>query len=348
MFYAMLREARFQAFAKRNPYTERRRGNSMNHLGMKWYTVIKFLLPIGAVINLLYPSMSVADIASQNGLTFSDMVNYAPLYFSIYIGGGIVLSIIEIFLSYNLWMQAPLAASLIRLLVAFNLFSNAILFIYEHSVFGLYNYPLISNTIAICLIWIPTYYYVKKRVLPAWVTESADSQRQAPLYSNKTTDTMQAKAEDQILKQTKKNTSGSLSLREIIPVKLMYVTDQSERDRIVAEMCRGHTDPYTGSLITCEMDWNKYLHAYKTEEYNVMKQRGYAVEPPPPLNDYSMPKQTSEQKPEADNPSSLESPIVEESSTDSSTESKPKYCRICGKPLREDSAFCEYCGTSTK
>ena len=94
------------------------------------------------------------------------MVNYAPLYFSIYIGGGIVLSIIEIFLSYNLWMQAPLAASLIRLLVAFNLFSNAILFIYEHSVFGLYNYPLISNTIAICLIWIPTYYYVKKRVLP--------------------------------------------------------------------------------------------------------------------------------------------------------------------------------------
>lgn len=128
----------------------------------------------------------------------------------------------------------------------------------------------------------------------------------------------QEQIQSQFIANAERNNGRPLTLREIIPIKLMHETNQFKRDQIVAEWCKGQTDPYTGNPITCEEDWNNYLNAYRTEERSIQHVT------------QSQPVENSE----ADKPSE--------------DKSNARFCRKCGYPLRDDSEFCEHCGMSVK
>lgn len=133
----------------------------------------------------------------------------------------------------------------------------------------------------------------------------------------------QEQIQSQFIETSKRNSGTPLTLREVIPVKLMYETDQNKRDQIVAEWCKGQIDPYTGNPIICEKDWNDYVNAYRADEQQCQKVRIQQAARSPSVESTEPEKQSEMQK-------------------------TPKFCRKCGNQLRRDSEFCEYCGTPVK
>lgn len=108
---------------------------------------------------------------------------------------------------------------------------------------------------------------------------------------------------------------------EVIPRKLQGVTDQKARDNIIAMTLCGQINPYNGHAMTSEAEWNSYVQSFSDER----AQKKQSTVPP---------DETPSENPVSE---------VEDSSTP-----RPKFCRKCGKPLRPDSAFCEWCGENTK
>ena len=106
---------------------------------------------------------------------------------------------------------------------------------------------------------------------------------------------------------------------EIIPRKLQGVTDQKARDNIIAMTLCGQINPYNGHAMTSEAEWSCYVQSY--------------------LDEKTQPKPSS--APTHETPAAAAETEIEEVQ-------HPKFCRKCGKPLRTDSVFCEWCGEDTK
>lgn len=288
-FYALLQEARFQTIPIE--FIPKKRGEEkVKKQGMIWYAILKYTLPIGVVINLYMPSNVVYESAQEVGVSFHAYFSTAPWYFSVYIVGGIVYAIISAALVYQLWKKGHLAAPLTKLLISYYTLYLALMLLTSYPIIDYIDPYIIGSAFRFYIIWIPSYYYIKKRTASEL---SHFSQQRPPETQNQ-----------------------PASIFELIPMKLHNVTDQRKRDQIVSDLLRGNKNPYTDEYITCEADWNKYVNMYNAD------------------------KERSTQK------ENNHDEVLENSSYGNDEPSK--FCRKCGKPLRNDSVFCEHCGTSVK
>lgn len=148
---------------------------------------------------------------------------------------------------------------------------------------------MLSSAFCFYAVWIPSYYYIKKRTN----TESAYQ----PAAGN----------------------NEPQSIFELVSSKLNGVSNQQTRDHIISELLCGNKNPYTDEQITCEADWKKYVSTYNQDKTaHMVKKKTVSEQSKPNFSSNDIQKGT------------------------------PTFCRNCGKPLRNDSEFCEYCGKSVK
>ena len=112
-----------------------------------------------------------------------------------------------------------------------------------------------------------------------------------------------------------------------IPIRLLGVVDQKQRDRIIAEYISETINPYTGHSIDNQSEWTIYQNGLRTEH----------------------PQTPAETAPETESTTELISKIElcsKHSDNPQAVEphATPCFCRFCGASLRSDGQFCEHCG----
>lgn len=146
--------------------------------------------------------------------------------------------------------------------------------------------------IGVCILFIPTYFYLKKRFYsPGSVSEVMIEPEKA------------------------------------IPIRLLGVIDQKQRDRIIAEYMSETINPYTGHSIDNQSEWTIYQNGLRTKH----------------------PQTPAETAPETESTTELISKIElcsKHSDNPQAVEphATPCFCRFCGASLRSDGQFCEHCG----
>lgn len=348
----------------------------MQKQGMIWYTVLKFLLPIGVVYNLLMPCASISSYAASMGVTFGEYCSFCTPYFACYIMGGFVMAGVGALLVYRLWTYDENAASSVKTLIVVSTCYNLLMFLFSYlfveplykqyagTLSGLYIESLYSQIVGALLglyiVWIPTYFYVKKRtafgaphVIPAASRPRPPKTLPPPVR---------------------------FSPIDLVPRRLSGITDQAERDRIVADIFRGNNDPYTQNPITCEADWDAYVAAYYADKDEAARKRSEALhkitqQQPRPPQPVSQPPSLAHVPPEqryrpcADCGANIPYPEYEMETlchvcrakqealrlvnepdapevpvNPQPEKPRPLYCRLCGAKLHDDSLFCEFCG----
>lgn len=222
--------------------------------GMVWYRILNVLLVIWAVYEPLSTIASLNEVANNYGMSLIEYIPLMPLsIFLLILIHVIGDTAIMLLIARNMSTYNALAYDYCRLLLSFSFFIAVCSLPIGLEVFGSYLGVFISRLI----IFLPSYYYLKKR-----------------LYATRT-----LRTESQIRSIPPDNPQAVrpsvLSPFELIPVKLMGHTDQAERDRIIAECLQGHFDPYTGNPIVCEDDWNNYVHAYNADKESKIQSKQF-------------------------------------------------------------------------
>lgn len=320
----------------------------MNRLGqeygMKWYKFLLVITPFGIISDAVRPLMDVSNVASNNGVQFGDIVSALPGYVIPHILSGFIIALTLAVLEYHLYKRSSLCAPLVRLYLAVCTFLFIVLAILEYHYAGYVDAAFFSNLFSTYVIWVPTYFYLKKRF-------SESEYHAAPAESITHTETRSVAHHDESVhkaettQQTAPQTSVPqvmTNLIDMVASQLEGITDQEERDRRIAAIFRNRFNPYTDRAVDNEAEWNAYVEAY--------------------YQDLSMPKREPVETECASKPASAPEPesavqtnehcsenLAVEPETPSKPEAqRPKFCRKCGKPLRADSYFCEWCGESVK
>lgn len=286
----------------------------MKYRGMVWYNILKFLLPVGILLNLVTPISTIQNLALQSGSSLGYFMNYvASAYSYTYILFGLAMAVIDARLVYYLWHKSSACASTVRLVIIADTIGVIVLNVAMYVSFGVTNIPsMFMNLGVLCLIWIPTYFYMRARF-------SGLLDQYGALHSVRPKET----------KHPKVSASYSNNPFEAVPQKLMGITDQKRRDNIVAMTLCGKLNPYSGNAITTEAEWDNYVQSYYAEKDSAKKE-----------------KMIQENK--ADESIDQVVELQQQENMESTESERPAFCRKCGTPLRPDSQFCEFCGESIK
>ena len=278
--------------------------------GLIWYHIFSGILILRALSSLhgfVAPSIS----ASEAGITVSELFSLFPLTNILTVLNALAALIVHVKLFVELRRRSPACIRTTRFLIFYflvlALLSAAAGYLdYAHYVgsndLDSYYASCAGMLSGNMVLLVPTYFYLKKRF-----AAPAD-----PVPASVQFDPF-----------------------DLVPARLSGVTDQAERDRIIAEIMRGNPNPYTGLPIAGERDWKAYLQDEQTAQRLV---HHAAIEPVSPSPDLSGP--SSENGPSN---ASISVPVSE-----SLPQDPPAYCRFCGAALRSDSLFCERCGKSVE
>lgn len=301
----------------------------MNRLGqeygMKWYKFLLVITPFGIISDAVSPLMDVSNVASNNGVQFGDIVSALPGYVVPHILSGFIIALTLAVLEYHLYKRSSLCAPLVRLYLAVCTFLFIVLAILEHYYAGYVDVTFFSNLLSTYVIWVPTYFYLKKR----FSETDCRSKSEKPI------------SEPQPAPQTDVPQEIS-NLIDTVSSSLSGITDQNERDSRIAAIFHQQPNPYNGRAMVSESEWNAYIEAYYAD-LSVLKNK--------PVETECASKPTSVSQAESDvkiNEHCSENLAYEPETPNKPEAKKPKFCRKCGKPLRADSDFCEWCGESVK
>lgn len=255
--------------------------------GMKWYKFLLVIIPFGIISDAVSPLMDVSNVASNNGVQFGDVVSALPGYVIPHILSGFIIALTLAVLEYHLYKRSSLCAPLVRLYLAVCTFLFIILAILEQSYAGSVDVTFFSNLFSSYVIWVPTYFYLKKRFSePEYQTKPAEPIPHA----------------------------------DIEPV----------------------SEPQPEQQTAPQTEWNAYIKAY-SEELDTLKAK------PAETECASKPASAPELESDVQMNEHCSEDFVTEPETPNKPEAtRPKFCRKCGKPLRADSDFCEWCGESVK
>lgn len=265
------------------------------HLGMRWYKILSVLLIIWSIFEPLRFLGNWTYLANSAGQPFFDFLVSTSPYSFVWLIGTIVDSILMLILRSDMHAEDPNAIKATRNILIFSaLFSalaiaSGISLLQSLDVSSSSAFSDLSIFLNKLIIFLPTYFYLKKRFYAVSNTSHAD-----------------------------------MTPESVIPVRLLGVSDQAQRDHIISEYMGQIVNPYTGNLVTSEAEWNIYLHGLP--------------ESIPHSGEELISKPISE----------LTAKVEPDSTESESKEPAPilKFCRFCGKPIKSDSKFCEYCGKS--
>lgn len=335
----------------------------MRKANMNWYKSLNILL----IIWMVYEPLSGLASMNSNALTFDLTLGeylsldwkYTAITMLILFGDALIMGLI----SYYMRIYSPLSYSYCKLLIAFSLFCSSLLFIVLMSLDGDVAYAASSFGVFLnkLLIFSAYYFYLKRRI--------ADME-QINRFNAETTI-------EKSRKTSNIDVPTSSNPFEFVPAKLRGITDQSERDQIIANTLRKNVDPYTGTSITCEAEWDAYVVAYYADKDTVEKRRSEEkqIKSEKPVVEtattgtseaISLGKIPPEQRyrPCAECGANIPYPEYEAESFCRACRTKqealrlvhddllehskemphPLYCRLCGAKLQDDSLFCEFCG----
>lgn len=314
----------------------------MKKQGMIWFNILRVLVPIGVLLNLLLPISTLQSYAMANGVSLNDFMNlYASAYSYSYLLYGFAAAIIGAVLTFRMWHKSPECAPTVRALIIINVVGTLLEYIGAYVSFGqFFAAEMFGALFGICLVWIPTYYYMRKRFSPTYQfaepqpkAQSAPPPKPQPLYCADVPSNMA----DRI---------------DRIADRLRGVSDQKERDNIIAMTFCGQLNPYSGQPMTSEKEWENYTQSYYEEmawkmgEPAETKSKPEAAPAPELQPDVENSEHCAEET--ANKPTPEPEPQPEVQVKQQPEAERPKFCRKCGKPLRADSDFCEWCGESVK
>lgn len=284
----------------------------MKYRGMIWYNILKFWLPVGILLNLITPISTIQNLALQNGSSLSYFMNYvASAYSYTYILCGLAMAVIDARLVYYLWNKSSACAPMVRLVIVADTIGVIALNVAMYVSFGVTDILSIFMSLGLLyLIWIPTYFYMRARF-------SGLLDQYGTLHSVK----------PKAIEHKKASISYSNDPFEAVPQKLVGIADQKRRDNIVAMTLCGKLNPYSGNAITTEAEWDNYVQSYYAEKDSAEKMM---------------------QENKADESIDQVIELQQQENVENSESERPAFCRKCGKSLRPDSQFCEFCGESIK
>lgn len=275
---------------------------------LTWYHIFSGILILRA-LSSLHGFASPSINASEAGVTVSQIFSLFPLTNILVVLNALVTLILHIKLFTELRRKTAACIRTVRILI-FYFIALAVL----SAIAGTIDYaPYIGSNdltsyyascvgmlLANSILLIPTYFYLKRRFV-------------SPVES--------------------KPIPVNFDPFELVPVKLLGVSDQTQRDRIVAEIMRGNPNPYNGLPITNERDWKAYLQDEQTAQSLID-------------HDHSNDPHTEQTPPSS--PESQTAPSDIPANSESIAPDAPLFCRFCGAALRSDNSFCERCGKSVK
>lgn len=241
---------------------------------MRWYKILSVLLIIWSIFEPFNFFVHWLSLSTNSGLTFSDFFSATAPYSLIWAAGTIGDSILMLILRSEMHVWDSPAIKTTRNLLIFSACFSALAILSGISLLQSWEVSSSSafSDLGIFLnkliIFLPTYFYLKKRFY-------------------------------------KPSSEIQMSPETVIPVRLLGVTDQSQRDKIIAEYMGAIQNTYTGNLITTEKEWEIYLHGMPEP----------VPQPQEPLTSRPLPTET---------------------------EAETKFCRFCGMLIKADSSFCEY------
>lgn len=293
--------------------------------GMTWYYILKVLLVIRAVWGPLQQWAIYVSEAATMQLTHSEYCDIFPSITAFGYLNALGHSVLSIVMFRHMRKESSKSIQDSRNIIIFAIVMavcQTIAIYSDYILLDLNDITLIdcflSNLGMIfgaCVWFLPTYFYLKKRFYSPHHP-----------YSN----------------YPLSFTPSSIGPEKIIPVRLLGVSDQAQRDQIVAEYMGQIVNPYTGNCVSSEAEWNIYLHGLPEAAPQTCAEpvsRSISELAPKPEPDCA--KCTAEKPVFESKPDYTESASEESSSI-------LKFCRFCGKPIKPDSKFCEYCGKSLK
>lgn len=264
--------------------------------GMTWYRVLSVLLIIWAITEPAISIQSLVDIAKTQNAKLYDLVIGIPEL----IVPSIVLvigdAVLMILLAYFMLKYSFIAIGICKLNIIFPICVSILGSVWQASLeYGVdFAFSGSIGTIANKLIiFLPTYFYLKKRLITPFDEHNIAISKSQNTQSNAVT----------------------VDPFTFIERKLQGVTNQKDRDRIVRESLTGNHNPYTNAPIQNEAQWNEYISAYCADAEGIN-----------PVPEHIPDKRTQNEEPKENAPRFCRycgSPLQEDS----------VFCEYCGKKI---------------
>lgn len=322
----------------------------MKKQGMIWFNILRFFAPLCAVWSLsaTFSNLYVTAHFSAAGMRY--LIQYsAPLYGYTSIVFAIIGAVAAGRMTVAVWQKSPNCVKCARDMIIVNTVAVVGVSLAEYISFGETDeLGVLWQLFIVYLTWLPTYFYMRNRFSPAYQYTAE------PPQNNSVDDSPVLFPQPEQPKPAKpSSTPQAMSDRiDAVASRLKGVSDQGERDSLIAMMFCGQLNPYTGQPMTSEKEWQNYTQSYYEEMAWKMNE---TVEPhcepeaapaPEPQPDVEIGEHHAEETAKEPTPEPEPQPEVQVKQQPETE--RPKFCRKCGKPLRVDSDFCEWCGESVK
>lgn len=200
---------------------------------MIWYKILKVILILRFLLSPLQQFTAFSFDASSAGLTNSQYFEAFPSIVAFGYLNAFGQSILSILMYHDICKEAPKCIRGARNVMIFTIMlalGLSISYYSDLTPLGVDNEFLSTlyaqtagSVIGVCILFIPTYFYLKKRFYsPGSVSEVMIEPKKA------------------------------------IPIRLLGVVDQKQRDRIIAEYMSETINPYTGHSIDNQSRWTIY------------------------------------------------------------------------------------------
>lgn len=135
--------------------------------GMTWYKIMPVYLLISSLLGAGSTFQSLSDTAEANNLTTAEILAIDPFASLLTVSYPIVYFILVCFLFVYMRNYNAKCIKLTLLIPLISFAYSLIVFIYTYAEYGLTDGTAFGSAVSSCIIFIPSYFYLKKRFIPS-------------------------------------------------------------------------------------------------------------------------------------------------------------------------------------